>query len=390
MFKRIVTAISDLFILVLIFSFFNDNFMVQKLGDNILKILFLAFYSFYFLTLIKNFKSSTTSLQFKLIFIFLAYLFVLLLIELFLGWNVDFAPAGSALIAIFAMILYFSHYPINKILYMIWIAVAASVIMSYFNQPVSEWTFRTSGGTEDPNEFAAQLLGFFFASIYLYTHNRSKLFLIVSLLFFTYGLFKAGSMSSFLVLGIVGALNIIRLFILKPGYLFNMKALLLIVALAIAATQIDFGKIEGIQNMLGRTKDTGTADFRMHSWTAGMHMVEAHPIFGVGADAFSRNEPLYEEYHMVGSAPAPHNVYIKLIAESGIPAFLFFMVFITYIIISNIKVLFYNNEWLILSSLFSLLLMGITLGIFYDKYLWIFIILVMNLNHQIKQKGYIS
>lgn len=389
MLKNILTYISDFFILLLIFSFFNDNFMVERGGENILKLLFLVFYAFYFLTFIKNFKSSTTT-QFKLIFIFLAYLFILLLVELFLGWNVDFAPAGSALIAIFAMVLYFSHYPINKLLYMIWIAVMASVVMSHFNHPVSEWTFRTSGGTEDPNEFAAQLLAFFFASIYLYTHNRSKLFLITSLLFFTYGLFKAGSMSSFLVLGIVGTVNIIRLLILKPNYFFNAKMLLFITVLSIASTQIEFAKIEGIQNMLGRTKDTGTADFRMHSWVAGKHMVETHPIFGVGADAFARNEPLYEEGHMIGSAPAPHNIYVKLIAESGIPAFLFFIFFILYMIASNIKVFFYRNEWLILSSLFSLLLMGITLGIFYDKYLWIFIILVMNLNHQIQRKGYIS
>lgn len=390
MLNKLLSYLSDFFILLLIFSFYNDNFLADKImGENGFKVVFPLFWLFFASTIIQNFKTTNTT-QFKLIYVLFAYLFIALLIELFLGWNVSFAPAGSALLAIVSLLIYFNRYPINKVLYFVWTSMMASVVICYFNQPLDEWTFRTSGGTEDPNEFAGQLLFFLFASFYLYTHNRSKLFLAITLVFFTYGLFKAGSMTSFLVLGIVSFISLIRLFIVKPEYFLNVKALLLLFTLLIAFTQIDLTKIEAIQNVLGRTKDTGTALFRMHSWVAGIHMIEANPLFGVGGDAFAENEPLYEEFHMVGSAPAPHNIYIKLLAESGIPAFLLFMAFLVYIIKINFKELLHRNEWFLFSSLLSLLLMGLTLGILYDKYVWLAIALIMNFNTQLQHKGRIS
>jgi O-antigen ligase len=390
MLNKLLSYISDFFILLLIFSFYNDNFLADKImGENGFKFVFPLFWLFFASTIIQNFKTTNTT-QFKLIYVLFTYLFLTLLIELYLGWNVSFAPAGSALLAIISLLIYFNRYPINKILYYVWASMMTSVVICYFNHPLDEWTFRTSGGTEDPNEFAGQLLFFLFASFYLYTHNRNKLFLAVSLVFFSYGFFKAGSMTSFLVLGLVGFIGLIRLFIIKPEYFLNVKALLLIFTLLIAFTQIDLTKIEAIQNVLGRTKDTGTALFRMHSWVAGIHMIEANPIFGVGGDAFAVNEPIYEEFHMVGSAPAPHNIYIKLIAESGIPAFLLFMTFLIYIIKINFKELFYTNEWFLFSALLALLLMGLTLGILYDKYVWLAIAIIMNFNTQLQHKGRIS
>jgi O-antigen ligase len=389
MFNKLLSYLSDAFLFLLIFSFFNDDFLATRVSESILKILFLVFYVFYLPTFIKNFKSTNTT-QFKLIFALLAYLFTLLLIELLLDWNVFFAPAGSALIGIFSVLLFFSRYPVSKLIYMIWLSMISSVIMCYFNHPYGIYTFRTSGGTQDPNEFAMQLLGFLFVSIYQYTRNRSKLFLATTLLFFVYGIFKAGSMSSFLVLAIVGTINIIRFVIIKPSYLINIKVLLVIAILAIAAIQIDFTKIKLVQNVLGRTKDTGTAHMRVHSWIAGTYMVAMNPVIGVGGDSFAANERNYEEFHMIGSAPAPHNMYVKIIAESGIPAFLLFITFLVYIIKINFKFLFYNNEWFLLSALLAILLMGITLGVLYDKYPWLFVVLMMNINHQLQQKGYIT
>lgn len=385
MLNKAISAASDFFIFMLIFSFFNDNFMVSHFGGQSLKLLFILFYAFYIFNFIQNFQFMNT-MQYKLFFLFWVFDLILLLFEMLFGWNVDFAPAGFMLIAIVSIILYFTRYPILKMLYMIWISVMVSVVICHFNQPLDEWTFRTSGGTEDPNEFATQLLAFLFGSFYLFLHNRSKFFIILSISFFFYGLFKAGSMSSFLVLGMIGSLNILRLFMLKPQLFLNGKALTLLVLLAISATQIDITKIEAVNNMLNRTKDTGTADFRMHSWVAGKHMIENNPVFGIGVNEFGHNTPLYQEGHLVGTSPEPHNLYIKLFAESGSFTFIFFMVFITYILTVHFKQLFYADEWLIFSMLISSLLMGLTLGFLYDKYFWLFIALVMNVNQQFRQK----
>jgi len=262
----------------------------------------------------------------------------------------------------------------------------ASVIISYYNPPLSEWSFRKSGGTDDPNEFATQLLVFLFAAFYLYTQNKSKLFLITSILFFTYGILHAGSKSSFLMLGVLGLLSIVRFLIIKPRIFFNYKALLGFLLLLGVITQINFTQYKAVSNILDRAKDTGTAEYRIHSWIAGKHMVENNPFFGVGVNEFAAHEPAYEEGHMVGSAPAPHNVYVKLIAESGIPIFILFILFIGYIIVRNFNILFYIDEWWILVMLLAVLLMGLTLGITYDRYFWLSIVLMMNINHQLNKK----
>lgn len=381
--------LSDFFIFSLIFSFYNDSFLVGVLGANIIKVLVLGFMAFYLPRFIENAKTLTDP-QIKMALFFFTWLFVVLLIEMILGWKVEFAPAGSAIIAVVAMIFFFIHYPLEKTLYFIWISMMASVVMSHFNHPIDEYTFRTSGGTEDPNEFATQLIIFLFASFYLFTKNHSKLFLAASVVFFTYGFFKAGSKSSFLILGVMGAGLILHAIIAHPRLLFNYKTLIAVLLSMIALLFIDPTKISGIQNMIERSKNSGTADMRMHSWEAGFHMIEQRPVFGVGGDAFAVNEPLYEDYHMVGSAPAPHNIYIKLAAESGIPIFLFFLFFLFYITTLNFRQLINTNAVHLYSIYFATLLMGLTLGYLYDKYFWLSVIIIMNLNYQIKYKGYIE
>lgn len=389
MLAKTLSRLSDFFIFVLVFSFYNDNFMVEHFGTQALKALFFLFYLFYFFTFVQNFKTMTDT-QDKMFFAFFLFDITLLLIQMFFGWNVSFAPAGFMLIAILSVILYFSRYPLQKLLYMVWISMMASVVICYFSPPLDEWTFRKSGGTDDPNEFSTQLLIFLFAAFYLYTQNKSKLFLAVSIVFFTYGILHAASMSSFLMLGVLGLLGIIRLLFIKPQIFFSTKTLLVLLLISAVATQINPIKFEVVSNILSRTKDTGTAGFRMHSWIAGKHMVEKNPLLGVGVDEFRANEYKYEEGHMLGSSPSPHNVYIKLIAESGIVIFLLFVLFIGTIIVSNLKILFYTNEWWLMMILFSSLLMGLTLGFLYDKFFWISIALMMNINYELNRRKAIS
>ncbi len=385
MFTKTLSYLSDFFIFILVFSFYNDNFMVDHFGAQSLKALFVLFYLFYFFIFVQNFKTMTST-QNKLFFAFFLFDMMLLLVEMFLGWNVNFGPAGLMLLAILSIGLYFSRYPLQKLLYMVWISMMASVVMCYYNPSLDEWTFRHSGGTDDPNEFSTQLLTFLFAAFYLYTQNKSKLFLVLSIVFFTYGILHAASMSSFLMLGALGLLSIIRLLLIKPQIFFNYKILLALLLILVAATQINPIKFEAVSNLLSRTKDTGTADFRIHSWIAGKHMIEHNPLFGVGVDEFRANEYKYEEGHMLGSSPSPHNVYIKLFAESGIFIFFIFIILIGNIIMSNFKILFYTNEWWIMMMLFSSLLMGLTLGFLYDKFFWISIVVMMNVNYQINRR----
>lgn len=377
--------ISDFFIFFLIFSFFNDNFMVDYFGEKSLKILFLLFYAFYFPSMLRNFKTMTAT-QDKLFFAFFTANAVVFLLQVIISPMDDIVFPALLQIASFSIILYFSRYPLQKLLYFVWISMMLSVIISFFNVPISQWTFRTSGGTADPNEFSTQLLAFLFAAFYLYTHNRNILFLLLSIIFFIYGIFHAGSMSSFLMLGVVGIFSIIRLVIMQPKKIFNYKILLGLIFLILISTQANLSKIDTIANVLNRTKTTHTADFRMHSWKAGQHMIEDNFFLGVGVYQFYNNTAKYEEGHMVGSSPAPHNIYVQLFAESGVIVFTLFIIFIGYLLISNFKRLFYTSDWLIATMLLSTLLMGMTLGITYDKYFWVIIAIMMNLNYQLNRR----
>src|SRR5262249_7876840 len=71
---------------------------------------------------------------------------------------------------------------------------------------------------------------------------------------------------------------------------------------------------------------------RIQTWETGLKMIRAHPILGVGPLNFQSQYSNYllekykdaDNYH----PRAPHNAYVALAAESGIPSLLFFISFI--------------------------------------------------------------
>jgi len=71
---------------------------------------------------------------------------------------------------------------------------------------------------------------------------------------------------------------------------------------------------------------------RIQSWETGLKMVKAHPVFGVGPYNFQSEYSHYlvEKYLDSSNyrARAPHNAFVALAAESGIPSMLLFIGFI--------------------------------------------------------------
>jgi probable O-glycosylation ligase (exosortase A-associated) len=93
------------------------------------------------------------------------------------------------------------------------------------------------------------------------------------------------------------------------------------------------------QNAIKRWKSIPTAAeldpsaiARIQSWETGLAMIKAHPILGVGPSCFQSQYPHYflEKYMDAPNyhARAPHNAYVCLSAESGIPSMLLFVLFI--------------------------------------------------------------
>lgn len=386
MLNKYISYFGDLFIFIIVFSFFNDNYMVETFGENILKILFVAFVFIFSKRILINFGKMTL-LQDQLFFVFYLSLIIMFLVHILLNRQDNFITNALSLITILAIVIYFGRFPLTKLLYFVWVSMVISVVICFFNEPISSWTFRTTGGTGDPNEFATQLLMFLFASIYLFSLNRSKLFLSISMLFFLYGFFKAGSLSAFLVLGITIFLYVLGRFRTYVKSILNYKSAILLAGILMIFIFVDFSKVIAVSNMLNRTKHTVSADSRFNNLIAGLHMVENNPIIGVGVNNYADNTRKYAEIYLHNDAIAPHNVYLKLAAESGLFVFILFMFLIVVLLFKNFKIIQSSNYFNLWLSTVAVLLMGLSLGITYDKYFWLMIVIYMQVNSFLKERN---
>lgn len=386
MLNRLFSILNDLLVFTFVFSIFNDDFLVDHLGANILKLIFVLFFVFNAKAMYNNLKTMNL-LQDKMFFMFFIMLIIVFLIRTITYMPNDLVKSLFLLLSVLFIVLFYGRYPLKKLFYFIWISMFLSIIICYFNEPAVYWTFRKSGGTGDPNTFAAGILAFIFTAIYLYISNKNRFFLVLSLMAFLYGIFFSGSKSAFLALGVVFTLLILKYLIYDLKHIFNYKFIVLILILIFSASQVDVRKIDVVSKMLDRTKKSGTAEQRFQSWRAGQHMIENHPFIGVGIAQFANNVHKYSDVRVLH--PAPHNLYIRLMAESGIIVFLLFIGFLFILLIGNFTYIINSNFIWIYLSLLSLLLMGMTLGLTYHKAVWLYIAILMNINNLIYKKGHI-
>ena len=83
-----------------------------------------------------------------------------------------------------------------------------------------------------------------------------------------------------------------------------------------------------LHRLLDPSTDYGSVHFHLEAWTAGLHMIEAHPIAGVGLGNFKQLMPVYMFLPEGTNADADtiaHNMFIEVAAELGLPALLIFL-----------------------------------------------------------------
>lgn len=382
--KNILNYFDKLITFIVIFSFVNDNFLVEYLGKHILKLILILFIV---INLKKNisFLKSMNSIGDKLFFLWYFLLSITFLIQILLNKIPDLLPPFYLLIYIIAIVPYFRSFDLNISLYFFWFSMIISVIICYFSDPISEWTFRTSGGTKDPNEFATQLLIFIFVSLHFFKKKKNVFFIIVSIVFFLYGFFRAGSMSAFLVLGLIAFLIIGKYRSIIFKRLMDIRGIVLICLFILSLWLINPFKVEAVINVLNRTKDNHTSEKRMNSWVAGFNMILDNPIFGVGLDNYVNYTRDYSEVAMTDDSLAAHNLYIELAAESGLIVGVALLLLISLLTIKNLNNMEYYWIWL---AWLSILMMGLTLGLIYDKYFIYMIAINMNI-YNLSKKDYI-
>ncbi len=280
-----------------------------------------------------------------------------------------------AFVVIFLYVTYMDREQFIQFLYIFWFSMVVSAIIAIFSQPVEQYTFRKTGGTEDPNEFAAQLLAAIFTSYYLFKQNRSLIFIGGSLALFLFTLLNAGSKSSFLFLGLL-LLMIFLLrfkefmsFLLTPQGLFSFVLLLGIVGGAFFYVS----QTTAAKGLAQRAQQTGTLHERLVVWRAGSEMIRDNFFLGVGFAQFPHVSKGYLKEYIPDEALPSHNNLIKIFAETGVFGFIAFVFFIITLFGSRVgEIVRGDYLWIYLASL-STFLMGLTIPSLHHKDYWFFL-----------------
>jgi O-antigen ligase len=84
--------------------------------------------------------------------------------------------------------------------------------------------------------------------------------------------------------------------------------------------------VSPLHRFLDPSADRGSTQFHLEAWKAGLHMIEEHPIAGIGLGNF---KPLMPSYMAPGTnihfESVAHNMFIEVAGELGLPALLIFL-----------------------------------------------------------------
>jgi len=81
-----------------------------------------------------------------------------------------------------------------------------------------------------------------------------------------------------------------------------------------------------LHRLLDPTTDFGSTQFHLEAWKAGLRMIEAHPIAGIGLGNFKLLMPSYMAPGTnIDVDSVAHNMFIEVAAELGLPALVIFL-----------------------------------------------------------------
>ncbi len=369
--------LKDIVLFLLIVSFINDDFVVDLAGENSLKIIFGLFILVYIKDIILAFKSPTNNVM-RFFYLFIVVLSISVLINALLGYT-TLIKGLQVIIAISVVFVYLSRYPnLDKLLYFVWTAVIISAIISLFNEPSDQWTYRISGGTNDQNEFSVHLLTGLGIGIYLFQKHKNLFVLLSTSLLFLYALLYAGSRTAMLALALLVIYTIFVRFSFLLKKLFSFKVIVLLLIAGIFAAQYDFSKMTAIKGMQERAGNLGTAHERFISWKAGSRMIQDNFILGVGVDNYEKYARKYAVDFIAEGSLAPHNILVKIFAETGFFPFVAFLIFIYVLLKTKFLAILKSDYYWLSLVVYANLFMGLTLSITYEKYFWMSLALLAN------------
>jgi O-antigen ligase len=369
-----IKFISNILVLIVVFQTFNDNLFVEYLGPNSLKISILVF-ALFFIKYIFFFKSSSP-INLKILL-----LCVIMTLSSAVNYNQLFFPLESFTTPFIILVYFcfFSQYKdVKWLIFSILFSLVFSSIYCLIREDfISEWGFRKTGGTGDPNEFSVGIL-FGFGLVWGLYLKYKKYFLVVILLnlFFLTSLLAAGSKSAFFTL-IIFIFILIFYIMEKSSFLRKIKLVFSIsLVSSILCYTFYYLNEEVFSLFLQRFESSSTADLRFDNWSRGFNLFKDNWFFGVGTNNYG-SIMNYTFTDMAEGSTAAHNMYLQAIYELGVLGF-FVFIFILKDLIKNI--IFNKRNYITLLICASFLIMGFSLSLSYEKYVWLIIALSFN-NH---------
>ncbi len=249
---------------------------------------------------------------------------------------------------------------------------------------------RPLGPSKDPNYEALSLVIMVPLAIWLVRYEKRQSWKWVGricapvLAFAVFVSQSRGGLLALMVMGALAWLNSKHKMRLMAGF---AGALALVVA--IAPTQV-FKRIEQIQ--VEGHAETGpelSTRCRVELARAGIHMIAAHPVFGVGMDQFKSVEFHYNPT-LISLEPNPHiahDTYVELGAEGGLPTLALYLTILAMTLAAcrnSQKLAGVPEDISALAMSFQIGLIGIMVAQFfltaqYIKEVWVFISLTPNL-----------
>lgn len=192
------------------------------------------------------------------------------------------------------------------------------------------WRLVEMTGYYDGNDFAL----FFVTGVPLAVHFIrnpgpiwKKMLAAVGLVSLVAGIILSGSRGGLLALAVAGAFILFKFATIRPSVRIAGLAVILIVAASFASDDY----LDRMRTMLNPSSDyNSTEDYgRLQIWGRGMDYFAAYPITGVGANNFQFADGVLQE-SLLGNADgaswfSPHNTYLQVLTELGLPGFLLFM-----------------------------------------------------------------
>lgn len=230
----------------------------------------------------------------------------------------------------FGILYYLIFKSINnekKIKCVILVIIAAIGYLSYFS--ISSFVLNYFPGTraggfgeyENGNDLSVILVAIIPLLLLLFKLERN--FLLKYIFLFLSGIMSfnilfTGSRSGLLALCYVGITSLLAL-----KEMAKLLRITLIVSLLSAIIILGIGNVLSRHDINNQIVGDVSSEDRIVQWKAGIKMLIANPIFGVGREQFIDQAERYSGIRGI----APHNTIIQLFAETGFPGGFFFFLF---------------------------------------------------------------